>query len=106
MIRAPRPLMPVVFVLLALTRLVAQPPAAPDFQAFSRFDFVPGEKVVVLRGQPEINRLEWVGRLRSGEGGEREQGSKESEGHRSVSPSFFSPSLRRPPSAGSSCPTD
>lgn len=46
MIRAPRPLMPVVFVLLALTRLVAQPPAAPDFQAFSRFDFVPGEKVV------------------------------------------------------------
>lgn len=46
MIRAPRLVIPSVFVLLAVTRLVAQQPAAPDFQAYSRFDFVPGEKVV------------------------------------------------------------
>jgi len=35
---------PLVFVLCAT--LAAQQPAAPAFQAFSRFDFVPGEKVV------------------------------------------------------------
>ena len=37
---------PLVFMLLALASLAAQQPAAPEFQAFSRFDFVPGEKVV------------------------------------------------------------
>jgi outer membrane protein OmpA-like peptidoglycan-associated protein len=50
--RSPRSSIPLVFVLLALTyetgptRLAARQAAAPDFQAFSRFDFVPGEKVV------------------------------------------------------------
>ena len=50
--RSPRFQIPLVFMLLALTyetgptRLAAQQAAAPDFQAFSRFDFVPGEKVV------------------------------------------------------------
>ena len=50
--RSPRFPIPLVFMLLALTyvtgptRLAAQQAAAPDFQAFSRFDFVPGEKVV------------------------------------------------------------
>ena len=50
--RSPRSPIPLVFMLLALTyetgptRLAAQQAAAPDFQAFSRFDFVPGEKVV------------------------------------------------------------
>jgi OOP family OmpA-OmpF porin len=49
---SPRFPIPLVFMLLALTygpgptRLAAQQAAAPDFQAFSRFDFVPGEKVV------------------------------------------------------------
>ena len=50
--RSPRSPIPLVFMLLALTYgtgptpLAAQQAAAPDFQAFSRFDFVPGEKVV------------------------------------------------------------
>jgi OOP family OmpA-OmpF porin len=50
--RSPRSPIPLVFFLLALTyetgpaRLAAQQAAAPDFQAFSRFDFVPGERVV------------------------------------------------------------
>ena len=50
--RSPRSPIPLVFMLLALTyvtgptRLAAQQAAAPDFQAFSNFDFVPGEKVV------------------------------------------------------------
>ncbi len=56
MIRAPRSAILVIFVLLAAAPLAAQQAAqptpqqtaapAPDFQAFSRFDFVPGEKVV------------------------------------------------------------
>ncbi len=52
MSRAMRNRIPLVFMLLALTYgngptpLAAQQAAAPDFQAFSRFDFVPGEKVV------------------------------------------------------------
>ena len=37
-----------VIVLLAAAPLAAQQAAAPEFQAFSRFDFVPGEKVVGL----------------------------------------------------------
>ena len=50
--RSPRFPIPLILLLLVLTcatgpaRLAAQQAAAPDFQAFSRFDFVPGEKVV------------------------------------------------------------
>jgi OOP family OmpA-OmpF porin len=52
MIRASRSAILVVFMLLAASSLDGQQPPqqtaapAPDFQAFSRFDFVPGEKVV------------------------------------------------------------
>ena len=52
MSRALRNPIPLVFMLLALTYgngpipLAAQQAAAPDFQVYSRFDFVPGEKVV------------------------------------------------------------
>jgi outer membrane protein OmpA-like peptidoglycan-associated protein len=46
MIRAPHPTILLVLMLLALTPLAAQQAAAPDFQAYSRFDFVPGEKIV------------------------------------------------------------
>jgi OOP family OmpA-OmpF porin len=52
MIRASRSAILVVFMLLPASSLDGQQPPqqtaapAPDFQAFSRFDFVPGEKVV------------------------------------------------------------
>ena len=46
MTRTLRSTIPLVLMLLALAPLAAQQAAAPDFQAYSRFDFVPGEKVV------------------------------------------------------------